>query len=129
VSRVFDTNLYTCTHSRVKSISTLKIFPYIFHIKPLLFSKHSPEVIPYQKFSPLKAVSEKIFRNQPIRNKNRLWRPCFLKDRYEMSNLDSGLPIDDSCLASVHLAKGFQRRRILKIDHSETRIASGGHVC
>ena len=47
--------IYTCTHSRVKSISTLKIFPYIFHIKPLLFSKHSPEVIPYQKFSPLKA--------------------------------------------------------------------------
>jgi hypothetical protein len=24
------------------------------------------------------AVSEKIFRNRPIRNKNRLWRPCLL---------------------------------------------------
>jgi hypothetical protein len=72
-----------------------------------------------------KAVSEKIFRNRPIRNKNRLWRPCFLMDRHEMSNLDSGMPIDDSYLVSVHLAKGFQRR----IDHSETRIASGGHVC
>jgi hypothetical protein len=30
---------------------------------------------------------------------------------------------------SVHLAKQFQRRRILKISQSETRIACGGHVC
>jgi hypothetical protein len=28
---------------------------------------------------------------------------------------------------SVHLAKRFQRRRFLKIDQSETRIACGGH--
>jgi hypothetical protein len=27
------------------------------------------------------------------------------------------------------LAQGFQRRRILKISQSETRIACGGHVC
>ena len=26
------------------------------------------------------------FRNQPIRNKNCLWRPCLLMDRHEMSN-------------------------------------------
>jgi hypothetical protein len=33
------------------------------------------------------AVSEeKIFRNQPIRNKNCLWRPYLLMDRDEMSN-------------------------------------------
>jgi hypothetical protein len=30
---------------------------------------------------------------------------------------------------SVHLAKGFQKRRFLEIDQSETRIACGGHVC
>jgi hypothetical protein len=30
---------------------------------------------------------------------------------------------------SVHLAKRFQRRRILKISQSETRVACGGHVC
>ena len=30
---------------------------------------------------------------------------------------------------SVHLAKQFQRRRFVKIDQSETRIACGGHVC
>ena len=33
------------------------------------------------------AVSEKIFRNWPIRNKNSLWRPYLLKDRNEMSTL------------------------------------------
>jgi len=29
----------------------------------------------------------RFFRNQPIRNKNCLWRPCFLTDRDKMSNL------------------------------------------
>jgi hypothetical protein len=33
------------------------------------------------------AVSEKIFKNQPIRNKNCLWWPCLLMDRDKMSNL------------------------------------------
>jgi hypothetical protein len=37
--------------------------------------------------------------------------------------------IDASDKVSVHLAKRFQRRRILKIDQSKTRIACGGHVC
>jgi hypothetical protein len=32
------------------------------------------------------AVSEKIFRNRPIRNKNCLLRLCLLMDRDEMSN-------------------------------------------
>jgi hypothetical protein len=39
----------------------------------------------------IEAVSEeKIFRNQTIRNKNCLWRPCLLMNRDEMSNLDRG---------------------------------------
>ena len=37
--------------------------------------------------------------------------------------------IDASYQVSVHLAKRFQRRRILKISQSETRVACGGHVC
>jgi hypothetical protein len=41
-------------------------------------------------------------------------------DRDEMSFLDSGPPIDASYQVSVHLAKRFQRRRILKISQSET---------
>jgi hypothetical protein len=70
-----------------------------------------------------------FFRNQPIRNKNCLWRPCLLTDRDEMSNLYRGSAIDASYQVSVHLAKRFQRRRLLKICLSETRIAYGGHVC
>jgi hypothetical protein len=57
------------------------------------------------------AVSEeKIFRNQPIRNKNCLWWPYLLMDRDEMSNLYRGSPIDASYQDLVHLAKRFQSR-------------------
>ena len=42
----------------------------------------------------------RFFRNQPIINKNCLWRPCLLTDRDEMSN--------------IYLAKRFQRRRFFR---------------
>jgi hypothetical protein len=42
-----------------------------------------------------------------------------------MSTLYRGPPIDASYQVLVHLAKWFQRRRILKISQSETRIAFG----
>jgi hypothetical protein len=71
---------------------------------------------------------EKIFRNRPIRNKNRLWWPCLVMDRNKMSTLYRGLPIDASYQVSVHLAKRFQKRRIFKISQSETSVACGGHV-
>jgi hypothetical protein len=71
----------------------------------------------------------RFFRNQPIRNKNGLWRSCLLTDRDEMCNLYRGPAIDASYQVSVHLAKRFQMRRFLKIGQSETRIAYGGHVC
>ena len=59
------------------------------------------------------AVSEeKIFKNRPIRNKNCLWQPCLLMDRDEMSNPYRGPSIDASYQVSVHLAEGFQRRRL-----------------
>ena len=77
--------------------------------------------------SSYQAVSEKNFRNRPIRNKNRLWRPCLLTDRDEISNLYKGPSIDASYEVLHHLAKRFQRR-FLEIDQSETRIACGGHV-
>ena len=57
---------------------------------------------------------EDFFRNQPIRNKNCLWRPCLLMDRDEMSNFYRGPSIDASYQVSVHLAKRFQRRLILR---------------
>jgi hypothetical protein len=71
----------------------------------------------------------RLFRNQPIRNKNGLWWPCLLTDRDEMSNIYRGPSIDASYQDSVPLAKQFQGRRFLEIDQSETRIACGGHVC
>ena len=59
------------------------------------------------------AVSEeKIFRNRPIRNKNCLWWPCLLMDWNELSTVYRGPPIDASFQVSVHLAEGFQRRRL-----------------
>jgi hypothetical protein len=39
---------------------------------------------------------EKNLKNQPIRNKNRLWCPCLLTDRDGMSNLYRGSSIDIS---------------------------------
>ena len=72
----------------------------------------------------------RYFRNQPIRNKNCLWRPCLLTDRDKMSILHRGPSIDASYQVSVHLAKRFQRRRFfLEINQSETRIGCAGHVC
>ena len=55
---------------------------------------------------------EFFFRNRPIRNNNCLWQPCLLTDQYEMSNPYRGPDIDASYQVSVHLAKGFQRRRL-----------------
>jgi hypothetical protein len=72
---------------------------------------------------------EKNLKNQPIRNKNRLWWPCLLTNREGMSILDSGPSIDASYQVSDHLNKRFQRRRFLEIKQSETRIACDGHVC
>jgi hypothetical protein len=54
----------------------------------------------------------RFFKNLPIRNKNCLWWPCLLMDWDEMSNLYRGPSIDASYQVSVHLAEGFQRRRL-----------------
>ena len=58
-------------------------------------------------------------KNQPIRNKSGLWRPCLLMDRDEMSNVYRRPPIDAFYQISVHFAKRFQRRRFLEIDQLE----------
>jgi hypothetical protein len=56
----------------------------------------------------------RFFRNQPIRNKNCLWRPCLLMDRDKMSSLYREPSIDTSYQVSVHLGKRFQRRRFFR---------------
>jgi hypothetical protein len=50
---------------------------------------------------------KKILRNQPTRNKNRLWQPCLLTDPDEISNLYRGPSIDASYQVLVHLAFSF----------------------
>ena len=60
----------------------------------------------------VKRFRRRFYRNQPIRNKNCLWQPCLLMDQDEMSNLYKGPAIDASYQVSVHLAQGFQRRRL-----------------
>jgi hypothetical protein len=56
----------------------------------------------------------RFFRNQPVKNKHGLWRPCLLTDQDEMSNLYRGPSIDASYQVLVHLAKRFQRRRFFR---------------
>ena len=57
------------------------------------------------------SFNRRNFRNQPIWNKNCLWRLCLLTNQDKMSNLYRGPFIDASYQVSVHLDKWFQRRR------------------
>ena len=57
---------------------------------------------------------KRFFGNQPIRNKNCLWRPCLLTDQNEMINIYKEPSIHASYQVLVHLAKRFQRRRFLR---------------
>jgi hypothetical protein len=56
----------------------------------------------------------RFFRNQPIKNKNCLWRPFLLTDRDEKSNVYREPSIDAFFQDSVHLTKQFQRRRFFR---------------
>jgi hypothetical protein len=47
-------------------------------------------------------------KNQSIRNKNRLWRPCLLTDLDGMSNFYRGPSIDAFYKVSDHLAKSSE---------------------
>ena len=97
-------------------------------------NEHSLQRICHRCFLPSfssfgQTVSEqKNLKNQPIRNKNRFWRPCLLTDQDKMSSLYRGHSIDASYQVSNHLTKQFQRRRYLDIDQSEKRIACDGQV-
>ena len=51
---------------------------------------------------------EDFFRNQPIKNKNCLWRTCLLTDRDDISNLYRGPAIDASYQVSIHLVERFR---------------------
>ena len=77
------------------------------------------------------AVSEeKLYRNRPIRNNNCLWRPCLLMDRDKMSNFQRGHSIDASYQVSLHLAEGFQRRRLKceKLTDDGRQVMAKAHI-
>ena len=73
---------------------------------------------------------EDFFRNQPIRNKNCLWQPCLLMDRDKMSILYRGPSIDASNQVSLHLAEGFQRRRLKceKLTDDGRQVMAKAHI-
>jgi hypothetical protein len=52
-----------------------------------------------------------FFRNQPVRNKNCLCRPCLLTNRDKLSNLYREPSVNASYKVSIHLDKRFKRRR------------------
>ena len=72
----------------------------------------------------------RFFRNQPIRNKNDLWQPCLLTYRDKMSQLYKGPSIDASYQVSVHLADGFQRRRLKceKLTEDRRQVMAKAHI-
>ena len=63
-----------------------------------------------------------MIRNQPIRNKHCLWRPCLSMVQMEMTNPYRGHSIDASYQVSVHLEKRFQRTRFLEIDQQKKEL-------
>jgi hypothetical protein len=61
-------------------------------------------------------------KNQPIKNKRRLWRPCSLTDQEEMSDLYGGPSIDGSYQVSVHLVEGFLKAYLSVIQFRDNCI-------
>jgi hypothetical protein len=59
-------------------------------------------------------MRRQFLRNQPIRNKNFLWRSCLLMDGNEMSILYREPSKDASYQISIHLAKQLHRRRFFR---------------
>jgi hypothetical protein len=55
--------------------------------------------------------------------------PVLLTFHSTLRKLNTEPSIGASNQVAVHLAKQLQRRRIVEINQSETRIACGGHAC
>ena len=72
----------------------------------------------------------RFFRNQPIRNKNFLWRPCFSRIGPKYAFFIENLPYICFLTSFGSFGQANSKEKIFfKIDQLETRIAYGGHVC
>ena len=67
-----------------------------------------------------------IKKNEQIRNKNCLWRPCLLTDRNEMSNLYRAPSIDASYQVSVHFGREVSEEKIKMWKVNGQRMPSDG---
>ena len=89
---------------------------------------HRCFLLSFISFGPV-VSEEKIFKNRPIRNNNCLWRPCLLIMNWdEICNLNRRPSIDAFYQVTVHLAEGFQRRRLKceKLTDDRRRTTSDG---
>ena len=84
----------------------------------------------FQFIWPFGFRGEDLKKNRPIRNKNCLWRPCLLMDLDEIKIHYRGPSIDASYQVSVHLAEGFQRRRLKceKLTDDRRQVMEKAHV-
>jgi hypothetical protein len=70
----------------------------------------------------------RFFRNQPIKNKNGVCRPCLLMDRDEMRNIYRGPSIETFYQITVHLVKWFQRRRFFSSETAKSNELKFGRM-
>ena len=72
----------------------------------------------------------RFLRNQPIRNKNCLWRPYLITDWDEMKNLNREPAIDASYQVSFHLTNWSQRRRLKceKLTDDGHQVMAKAHI-
>ena len=83
-----------------------------------------PSIVAFTKFwfIWLRSFRGEYFKNLPIRNKNRLWRPCLLTDRDEMSNHYRGPSIDASYLSFTSFGWGVseEKNKMWKVNRWQT---------
>jgi hypothetical protein len=92
-------NVSFCHHLASVVCCPLTFLILIFSSETLaIFIKDFPRMLPtkFRFIWPSGFRGDNFFRNQPIRNKNCLWRPYLLMDRDEMSSPYRGSAIDTS---------------------------------
>jgi hypothetical protein len=83
------------------------------HVQSLKRTAHRCFLPPFGSFD--RTVSEENnLKNQPIRNKSRLWQSCLLMDRDEMSNLYREPSIDASYKVSGSFGQAVSGEKIFK---------------